>query len=157
MRLFVAALSVVSLVLSASIADAKPRHGVHRHHIKHHVSRDRAHSVRHARHHRSHRVATSRTSHGSGFGPRPSAWCGYFMRTHTGLKDPSLNLARNWAHVGSAAGGPAPGVIGVMRHHVFKVISVVGRGKVLAISGNDGHAVRTRVRSTAGVFAWRRV
>src|SRR5829696_5139617 len=128
MRLFVAALSVVSLVLTASAADAKPRHGVHRHH---------------ARRHGRHRVATSRAAHRSGFGPRPSAWCGYFMRTHTGLKDPALNLARNWARVGNAAGGPAPGVIGVMRHHVFKVVSVVGAGKVLALSGNDSHAVRT--------------
>ena len=79
------------------------------------------------------------------------------MRTQTGLKDPALNLARNWARVGSAAHGPAPGVIGVMRHHVFKVISVPGPGKVLAVSGNDSHAVHTRVRSTAGVIAWRRV
>jgi hypothetical protein len=157
MRLLVAAVSVVALILGASAADAKPRHGVHRHHVKHHVSKHRAQSVRHARRHGRHRVATSRAPHRSGFGPRPSAWCGYFMRTHTGLKDPALNLARNWARVGSSAGGPAPGVIGVMRHHVFKVISVVGRGKVLALSGNDGHAVRTRVRSTAGVFAWRRV
>jgi hypothetical protein len=79
------------------------------------------------------------------------------MRTQTGLKDPSLNLARNWARVGNAAHGPAPGVIGVMAHHVFKVISVIGPGKVLALSGNDGHAVRTRVRSTSGVIAWRHV
>ena len=157
MRLFVAALSVVSLVLSVSTADAKPRHGVHRHHVKHHVSKHRTDRVRHAKRHRRERVTTGRAMYRSGFGPRPAAWCGYFMRTQTGLKDPSLNLARNWARVGNAAHGPAPGVIGVMRHHVFKVISVIGAGKVLALSGNDGHAVRTRVRSTSGVIAWRRV
>jgi hypothetical protein len=32
---------------------------------------------------------------------------------------------------------------------------VLGPGRVLAISGNDGHAVRTRPRSTKGVIAWR--
>jgi hypothetical protein len=68
---------------------------------------------------------------------------------------PEYNLARNWTHWGHATSGPAPGVIGVMAHHVFKVISVVGPGEVLAISGNDSHAVRTRVRSTTGVIAWR--
>ena len=158
MRLVVAAVSVVSLVLGATAADAKPRHGMHRHHIKyHHVSKHHAYIARHSRRHAQHTRKISRERHATGFGPRPSQWCGYFMRTQTGLKDPSLNLARNWARVGSAAGGPAPGVIGVMRHHVFKVVSVVGPGKVLALSGNDGHAVRTRVRSTSGVIAWRRV
>ena len=91
-----------------------------------------------------------------GAGGRPAAWCGWEMRQLVG-SDPGreYNLARNWAHWGRAAGGPAPGVIGVMAHHVFKVISVIGPAQVLAISGNDSHAVRTRVRSTAGVFAWR--
>lgn len=87
---------------------------------------------------------------------RPSAWCGWEMRRLVG-SDPGVqyNLARNWAHWGRPANGPAPGVIGVMPHHVFKVVQVLGRGTVLAISGNDGHAVRTRVRSTATVIAWR--
>lgn len=85
---------------------------------------------------------------------RPSAWCGWQMRQWKG-GGPELNLARNWSHWGHAASGPAPGIVGVMPHHVFMVIAVVGPGKVLAISGNDGHAVRTRVRSTSGVIAWR--
>jgi hypothetical protein len=87
---------------------------------------------------------------------RPTAWCGWEMRQLVG-RDPGVeyNLARNWARWGSAASGPAPGVIGVMPHHVFKVVAVLGRGTVLAISGNDGHAVRTRPRPTAGVIAWR--
>lgn len=87
---------------------------------------------------------------------RPSAWCGWYMRHNVG-SDPGVqyNLARNWAHWGHPAYGPAPGVIGVMPHHVFKVVQVLGHGTVLAISGNDGHAVRTRPRSTAGVIAWR--
>jgi hypothetical protein len=72
-----------------------------------------------------------------------------------GNPGPEYNLARNWAHWGRPASGPAPGVVGVMAHHVFKVVQVLGHGTVLAISGNDGHAVRVRPRSTAGVIAWR--
>jgi len=95
------------------------------------------------------------SSHGSVDG-RPSAWCGWEMRQLVGGNPgPEYNLARNWAHWGRPASGPAPGVIGVMPHHVFKVVQVLGHGTVLAISGNDGHAVRVRPRSTAGVIAWR--
>jgi hypothetical protein len=94
----------------------------------------------------SHRVADG----------RPAAWCGWEMRHLVGGDPgPEYNLARNWAHWGQRASGPAPGVIGVMAHHVFKVIQVLGPGTVLAISGNDTHAVRVRPRSTAGVIAWR--
>jgi hypothetical protein len=83
-------------------------------------------------------------------------WCGLFMEQHTGIRGPG-NLARaiEWRHVGRPAAGPAPGVIGVMPHHVFMVLAVLPRGMVLAISGNDGNAVRTGPRSTAGVVAWR--
>lgn len=102
-------------------------------------------------HHASHRIAAHHFSDG-----RPSAWCGWYMRREVG-SDPGVefNLARNWAHWGHAASGPAPGVIGVMPHHVFKVVEVLARGIVLAISGNDSHAVRTRPRSTGSVIAWR--
>ncbi len=87
-------------------------------------------------------------------GRRPGA-AGGWMRKLYGIADKNLNLAVNWAHFGHRAAGPAPGVIGVQPHHVFKVIAVVAPGKVLAISGNDSHAVRTRVRSTRTVIAWR--
>lgn len=91
-----------------------------------------------------------------GLDARPARWCGWEMRRLVGHDPgPAYNLARNWAHWGHAASGPAPGVIGVMPHHVFRVVAVLGHGRVLAISGNDGHAVRTRVRSTARVIAWR--
>ncbi len=99
-------------------------------------------------------TAEARQRHSDG---RPSAWCGWWLASHLGIHDRRLWLARNWASVGRAASGPAPGVIGVMSHHVFKVLAVLGQGRVLAISGNDGHAVRTRPRSTRGVFAWRQV
>jgi hypothetical protein len=90
-------------------------------------------------------------------GARPRAWCGWWMALRKGLSDRRLWLAREWAHVGQPASGPAPGVIGVMRHHVYEVVQVVAPGRVLAISGNDGHRVRTRVRSTRGTIAWRHV
>ena len=112
----------------------------------------------HGRHHHlhgSHFAHQHNSSHQSADG-RPSAWCGWEMRHLVGGNPgPEYNLARNWAHWGRPANGPAPGVIGVMPHHVFKVVQVLGRGTVLAISGNDGHAVRVRPRSTAGVIAWR--
>ena len=91
------------------------------------------------------------------FSARPRAWCGWFMALRKGIHDRRLWVAREWARVGRPASGPAPGVIGVMRHHVYEVIRVIGPGLVLAISGNDGRAVRTRVRSTRGTFAWRSV
>jgi hypothetical protein len=88
---------------------------------------------------------------------RPSRWCGWWMRHHLQYGGPSLNLAINWAHVGMPAPGPAPGVIGVNRHHVFQVVEVTGTNRVLAISGNDGKRVRIRERRTNGVVAWRRL
>ena len=102
-------------------------------------------------HHRVHR------QHGSsGFvSGWPKAWCGAWMALRKGFNDRRLWLAAAWARVGSAATGPAPGVIGVMRHHVYEVVEVISPGRVLAISGNDGHAVRTRIRSTRGTIAWR--
>lgn len=81
------------------------------------------------------------------------------MRFNYGGPDPgpAYNLARNWARMGMALSGPIAGAIGVLPHHVFKVIAIVGPDRVLAISGNDGHRVRTRERSTRGVIAWRQI
>jgi len=133
---FVCLLAAVLDLTTGSGASAASR-GHHAH----------GHDLRMAHHYNS--------SHRSADG-RPSAWCGWEMRQLVGGNPgPEFNLARNWAHWGRPAGGPAPGVIGVMPHHVFKVVQVLGHGTVLAISGNDGHAVRVRPRSTAGVIAWR--
>ena len=121
-----------------------------------------------ARHHHHHHPATG-FARGLGVGlahmirvdhrrHRRAPWCGIWMQQHTGIHGPgNLAMAREWARIGQPAGGPAPGVIGVMPHHVFQVVAMLAPGKVLAISGNDGGAVRTRPRSTAGVIAWRRV
>ena len=88
---------------------------------------------------------------------RPRAWCGWFMRSQVGADPgPQYNLARNWAHWGSNAGGPGYGVIVVWPHHVGKIVGPCN-GQVCPIeSGNDGRAVRTRNLSVAGAIAFRR-
>jgi hypothetical protein len=87
---------------------------------------------------------------------RPTAWCGWWMRHNNGRGDPgpAFNLARKWVAWGHAA-VPQPGAIVVYPHHVVRVEAVLGGGRVLATSGNDGHAVRTRVRSLRGAVAVR--
>ncbi|HLH94982.1 MAG TPA: hypothetical protein VKW08_07680 [Xanthobacteraceae bacterium] len=91
------------------------------------------------------------------YGPRPSAWCGWEMRHLVGRDPgPSYNLARNWAHWGSAAAGPAPGVIVVWPHHVGMIIGRAKDGRWIIRSGNDGHALRERPRSIGGAIALRR-
>ena len=86
--------------------------------------------------------------------PRPHAWCGYYMRHLLGVVDRNFNLARNWAHFGSPAGGPAIGTIVVWRHHVGIITARNGQGWVIK-SGNDGHRVRERERSVRGAIAFR--
>lgn len=81
-------------------------------------------------------------------------WCGCFLASHLGKNDRSLWLARNWAGVGSSAGGPAVGAIVVWRHHVG-VITGGTDGAWVVLSGNDGRRVRERVRSVAGAIAFR--
>jgi hypothetical protein len=95
-------------------------------------------------------------------GGRPAAcrgipWCGCWLRLQKGIADRRLNLARAWASVGVRAGGPAAGVIAVWRHHVGEIVAVPGPGRIILRSGNDGHAVRERERSTSGIIAYRRV
>lgn len=95
-------------------------------------------------------------------GGRPSgcpsrAWCGCYLSKHLGLNDRALWLARNWARIGSAASGPAPGVVVVWPHHVGLIRHVTGPGRAVVLSGNDGRAVRERERSLRGVIAYRHV
>jgi hypothetical protein len=91
-----------------------------------------------------------------GYAGRPSAWCGWYMRTQVGGDPgPNYNLARSWAHYGSNAGGPQVGAIVVWPHHVGKIVGREENGKWIVQSGNDGHAVRTRPRSLAGAIAFR--
>jgi hypothetical protein len=74
-----------------------------------------------------------------------------------GVGDARLNLARAWAGVGSAASGPGAGVVAVWRHHVGIITENLGGGLIRLLSGNDGNAVRERVRSTRGIIAYRKV
>lgn len=85
-------------------------------------------------------------------GGRPAAWCGWEMRQLVGNDPgPAFNLARSWASWGQP--GPAGvGAVVVWSHHVGKIVGQED-GMWVVKSGNDGHAVRTRPRSLAGVIA----
>jgi hypothetical protein len=86
--------------------------------------------------------------------PRPARWCGWQMRQWFGVADRAYNLARQWAHYGRPAGGPAVGAIVVYPHHVGIITGRSENGWIVK-SGNDGHAVRERARSLRGAIAFR--
>jgi hypothetical protein len=89
----------------------------------------------------------SRTAH-AGVGPRPSRWCGWWMRTQKG-GGPEYNLAANWRHWGRPS-GPRVGAVVVWSHHVGMITGRTAGGEWIVKSGNDGGAVRERPRSVAG-------
>ncbi|TAK50340.1 MAG: hypothetical protein EPO23_00650 [Xanthobacteraceae bacterium] len=70
------------------------------------------------------------------------------------MADRSLWRAVEWANRGQPAGGPRVGAVVVWRHHVGKITAVDGN-KIRVLSGNDGHGVRDRWRTTQGVVAYR--
>ena len=84
----------------------------------------------------------------TGVGPRPGAWCGWYMRTRLG-GGPEYNLAANWRHWGSP-GSPQVGAIVVWDHHVGEIVGRADNGQWIVLSGNDGGAVRRRPRSISG-------
>jgi uncharacterized protein (TIGR02594 family) len=102
-------------------------------------------------------LPASAWAHGHHHSGRGVPWCGIFMMQHTGIHGPG-NLARaiEWAHVGQAASGPAPGEIVVWPHHVGMITGRSG-SQWTVLSGNDGNAVRDRPRSLAGAVAFRRI
>jgi hypothetical protein len=111
-----------------------------------------------ASHRGSHHHAAKASVHGRHFARHGGAWCGAYMRRVFGVADPRLNLARNWASVGSNAGGPQVGAVVVWPHHVGVIRGGPdSNGDWLIESGNDGHAVRTRYRSLRGAIAFRSV
>lgn len=83
-------------------------------------------------------------------GPRPRAWCGWWMRTQRG-GGPEFNVAWNWRKYGSPT-SPQVGAVVVWRHHVGEIVGQASNGQWLVRSGNDGRAVRTRARSVAGAI-----
>ena len=84
----------------------------------------------------------------SGVGPKPGAWCGWYMRTRHG-GGPELNLAANWRHYGRPS-SPQVGAIVVWPHHVGEIVGRASDGQWIVLSGNDGNAVKRRPRSIAG-------
>lgn len=99
------------------------------------------------------------TSHREGVGPRPRAWCGWFMQADTGVTSRgtgrNLNRAIEWAHIGTPA-SPRVGVVVVWRHHVGRIVGG-SPGAWVVRSGNDSHAVRERVRSVSNAVAFRAI
>lgn len=87
-------------------------------------------------------------------GPRPGAWCGWWMRSQKG-GGPEYNIARNWAKRGTSAGGPQVGAVVVWPHHVGVITGKAANGQWIVKSGNDSNAVRERPRSVAGAIAFR--
>lgn len=133
-------LFVTAMALACLNAPALAHHGSH-----HHSTKASAHSAK-------------SFVHGRHYARRGGAWCGAYMRRVFGVSDPRLNLARNWAGVGSSAGGPQVGAVVVWPHHVGVIRGGPnGNGEWLVESGNDGGAVRTRYRSLHGAIAFRHV
>src|ERR1700750_1712106 len=101
------------LCVFASSAEAR----THRHHHSHHHYYQHHHYSRHF----SHRYA------GAG---RPSAWCGWYMRTQVGRDpDPQYSLARPWARYAVSAGAPSVGAIVVWPHHVGTIVGRENNGE----------------------------
>lgn len=86
--------------------------------------------------------------------PRPSRWCGWWLRQELHVADKRFNVAAQWRNYGTRADGPAIGVVIVWNHHVG-VITDGSPGHWIVKSGNDGGRVRERERSVAGAIAFR--
>ncbi len=85
----------------------------------------------------------------AGVGPRPGAWCGWYMRTQLG-GGPEYNLAANWRRWGSHSSGPQVGAVVVWPHHVGMITGQASNGQWIVKSGNDSGRVRERARSVSG-------
>jgi hypothetical protein len=82
-------------------------------------------------------------------------WCGCYLRHLLGIADRDLNRAIAWTHWGRSTFAHV-GAVAVWPHHVGIIRGTPDQaGRWLVESGNDGHAVRTRYRSLAGVVAFR--
>jgi len=145
-------------LLSQTSAQARGHHHRSTHHAVHHgAHRGYVATRAHRRYgHRTHRFARHSIGRTARTGGRPAAWCGWWLGHHLGINNRGLWLARNWASAGSNAGRPGVGVVVVWRHHVGIITGRVGSQWIVK-SGNDGHAVRERVRSISGAIAFRHV
>jgi hypothetical protein len=136
------------IAFSSSQAEARRYHQRGVHAVRHSVQKHHTNAFAHRR--------GGRHASRSGGSGRPAAWCGWWLGQHLGMSNRNLWLARNWASVGSNAGQPDVGVVVVWRHHVGIITGRQGNQWVVK-SGNDGRAVRERVRSIAVAIAFRRV
>lgn len=166
MKLTTITLAVAAACVFAQSAEARGYHHHQRyayrnfahhysaHHYEHHrYARRHGHAWRYAAEPRGGYAVRRIAYRGGGYGGRPRAWCGWYMRHLLGVSDPSYNLARNWAHWGHS-GAAGVGAVVVWAHHVGKIVGQEN-GQWVIQSGNDGHAVRTRPRSIAGAIAIR--
>lgn len=83
-------------------------------------------------------------------GPRPKAWCGWWMRTQLG-GGPEYNIAWNWRKRGYAA-RPHVGAVVVWRRHVGIIVGRARNGRWLVRSGNYSGGVRTVPMSLRGAL-----
>ena len=123
-----AALAALFALASITVAEARPRYQSDREQsdddessrpAKRHVNRrhssddadDSSSSRRRRSASRRHRDSDDgdRAERHSGVGPRPDAWCGWYMRTRHG-GGPEMNVAANWRKYGSP-GSPQVGAI----------------------------------------------
>lgn len=154
---FVFLLFATVLMFSQTSAQARGHHVQRKHHSAHHAVHFRHSAARGYRHYRrADHASRHRVAHAERLAGRPARWCGWWLGRQLGMPRRDLWLARNWASAGSNAGRPGIGVVVVWRHHVGIITGRVGSQWIVK-SGNDGHAVRERVRSIAGAIAFRHV
>lgn len=105
---------------------------------------------------RIYRTARARIPHAD---PRPGKWCAWWLRRKMGIPRSAFrpgqwNRAAAFRHIGRAATRATANIV-VWPHHVGKIDRYLGGNRAMITSGNDGHRVRTRVRSLRGAIAFR--
>ena len=77
-------------------------------------------------------------------------WCGCWLRLRYGITDKAFDKASNWRNFGQPSLACVVGGIAYWPHHVGEITGCPGGGQIQIISGNDGNAVRDRLRSIRG-------
>lgn len=95
------------------------------------------------RRYHKHVQVSVKSSHRSSYlprtmGPRPRAWCGWYMRSIYG-GGPNMNVARNWINYGNST-HPKIGAVVVWPHHVGYIVGQDSRGWIVR-SGNWNNRV----------------
>ncbi len=137
-----AAAAAIALVASTTTADAR------RHRQSDEASYSTSSSRSSSRHARNTSRSHARSESHSGVGPRPAAWCGWWMRTQRG-GGPEYNLAANWRNYGSPSHAQVGAVV-VWPHHVGEIVGRASDGRWIVRSGNDSGRVQSRARSVSG-------